>query len=83
VRTLSLSLFILIFFNCQKNDDCIIILEKRDVNNKYYFLFEVESVINNNSNNHQSTNIPDQYSSGEVDNQTYLNYSVGDVYCNI
>jgi len=83
MRSLSLSLFIFLFFNCQKNDDCITILEKRSVNNKYYFLFEVESITNNNSNNLQSTNIPDQYSSGEVDNQTYQNYSIGDVYCNI
>ncbi|MDG2371497.1 MAG: hypothetical protein P8L83_02680 [Flavobacteriaceae bacterium] len=81
MRTLSLSLFILIFFNCQKNNDCITILEKRSVNNKYYFLFEAENF--NNSNNQQSTNVPDPYSSGEVDNQTYQSFSVGDEYCNI
>jgi len=81
MRTLKVLLFCLLFFNCQKNDDCITIIEKKNVENNYYFLFETNN-ITNNTNNLQSTNIPDQYSSGQVDNKTYQSYNVGDVYCN-
>jgi len=81
MRTLKVLLFCLLFFNCQKNDDCITIIEKKNVENNYYFLFETNN-ITNNTNNLQSTNIPDQYSSGQVDDKTYQSYNVGDVYCN-
>lgn len=81
MRSIGLLLFFLFFYNCQKNDDCVTIIEKRNVDNKYYFLFEAENMTNN-SNNLQNTNIPDQYSSGQVDDQTYESYNVGDVYCN-
>ena len=83
MRTFSLILFFLFFVKCQKNEDCIIIIEKRSVDDKYYFLFETEN-LNDTSlggNNSQSTNIPDKYSSGQVDNVTYNSYNIGDTYC--
>jgi hypothetical protein len=81
MRTLKVLLFCLLFFNCQKNDDCITIIEKKNIENNYYFLFEANN-ITNNTNNLQSTNIPDQYSSGQVDEKTYQSYNIGDLYCN-
>ena len=78
---LVLSLFFLFFYRCKKNEDCITILEKKSVNDKYYFLFEPEQNLKDNSGPNQSPNIPDQYSSGEVDDLTYLKYNIGDIYC--
>tara|TARA_B100000767_G_C19557241_1_gene447513 strand:- start:391 stop:639 length:249 start_codon:yes stop_codon:yes gene_type:complete len=81
MKILKLILFFTFFLNCQKQDDCIIIIQKKNIDEKFYFLFESENITNNFSNP-DSTNIPDKFSSGEVDIQTYQKYSIGEVYCN-
>lgn len=81
-KVLILLAFFYGFFGCNKDEDCITILEKKTLNSKYYFLFEPEENIFSNTNNLQSANIPDQYSSGEVDYETFEMFKVGDEYCN-
>lgn len=81
-KVLILLTFFYGFFGCNKDEDCITILEKKTLNSKYYFLFETEENIFSNTNNLQSTNIPDQYSSGEVTSEIYQKFNVGDEYCN-
>ena len=68
------------FYGCNNKEDCITIIEKRTINFRYYFLFENEDIYSI-SNNMQEYS-PDKYSSGEVNQETYEKFGVGDEYCN-
>ena len=72
---------VLFFMNCNKSDDCITIIEKRNVGENYYFLFEDNRRQNSNQTNQEGVGSLDPYASGEVNESTYNTYQVGDRYC--
>ena len=67
-------------YGCNNKEDCITIIEKRTINSSYYFLFENEDIYSNTNNMQEYS--PDKYSSGEVNQETYEKFGVGDEYCN-
>jgi hypothetical protein len=71
---------LLLFSNCEKEEECVTIREKKTLNNRYYFLFN-----NNNTNNYGNQNepafLPDNQASGEVSLSVYNAFRVGDRYC--
>ena len=78
------TLFILVgllLYSCDKKNDCIVISEKRVVTERYYFFFENENAFQQANQDSDSPNIPDLYSSGEVTQEEYDSYAVGDEYC--
>ena len=75
-------LFIAAFLSCNKEDDCYTITEKRIVDNKYYFYFDVQENYDLPQDTQQGSGYPDRYASGQVDKETYDSTNVGDKYCN-
>jgi len=68
-----------LFFNCKKNNDCIEIEEKRDINGEYYFYFR--GSIGGVGGTNEDGFSEDRWGSGEVSKEVYDSHEIGDQYC--
>ncbi len=71
---------ILLFSNCEKEEECVTIREKKTLNNRYYFLFNNDNT-NTYGNQNEPAFLPDNQASGEVSLSVYNAFRVGDRYC--
>ena len=86
MRTIQLSLFIVIIFSCEK-ERCYTIEGKEIINGEYYLLLDNNNSYGDRSNNYSSNNnlytgVPDPYGTGKVDKETYDSIGIGEKYCN-
>ena len=71
-----------LFFNCKKNDDCIEIEEKRDINGEYYFYFRgTISGVGGTPAGPEDGFSEDRLGSGKVSKEIYDSHEIGDQYC--
>ena len=80
VRFLILAL--IIFTNCQKSDErCGIIIQKIEIQAKFYFVLQTDEYINYYNNPNQP-NLPDDgIRQGIITKETYDNFEIGEEYC--
>ena len=80
VRLLILAL--IIFTNCQKSDErCGIIIQKIEIQSKFYFVLQTDEYINYYNNPNQP-NLPDDgIRQGIITKETYDNFEIGEEYC--
>ena len=80
VRFLILAL--IIFTNCQKSDErCGIIIQKIEIQSKFYFVLQTDEYINYYNNPNQP-NLPDDgIRQGIITKETYDNFEIGEEYC--
>tara|TARA_B100001029_G_scaffold173577_1_gene172614 strand:- start:7112 stop:7357 length:246 start_codon:yes stop_codon:yes gene_type:complete len=74
-----ISIFIFIY-SCSNDEDCVIIREKAEESNSYYFYFSTNYLSTTQSNNLMG-GIDSRYASGKVSKETYEKYDIGDEYC--
>ena len=77
------NLFLLIFlisFSCSEDEECVIIRDKVEESDSYYFYFSTIYLSNSQSNN-MLGGIDSRYGSGKVSKATYDKYNIGDEYC--
>jgi len=69
--------------NCSSdNTRCGDIIEKQIVNGKFYFIMDAGSdIFNTNNNSGIDSYVPDNSVSGEVTQNIYESFNVGDEYC--
>ena len=63
----------------QVENECVLIEKKQQLNGSYYFYWNNEDL--DFYENNESASIPDQFKSGEINQEIYEKYSVGDIYC--
>ena len=64
------------------NSRCGDIIEKQIVNGKFYFIMDAGSdIFNTNNNSGIDSYVPDNSVSGEVTQNIYESFNVGDEYC--
>ena len=68
---------------CKKDDKCGVIIDKVIVEDRYYFVFDSDDFnqFGGVDINQTIYYIPDNRSSGEVSQNVYNNFSVGEEYC--
>ena len=76
-------LLISIFYvSCESdNSRCGDIIDKQNVNGKYYFILNADSSIFNTNGSEIESYVPDNSVSGEVTESVYNSFSVGEEYC--
>ena len=69
--------------SCKKDDKCGVIIDKVIVENRYYFVFDSDDFnqFGGVDMNQTIYYIPDNRSSGEVSQDIYNKFSVGEEYC--
>ena len=84
MKFIKVILFFFLAISCQKNEECfsILIVDKKIINEKYYFFFDRDTSEDYNSTFDEVNYVPDNSGSGEVDFNTFQKYNIGDVYCN-
>ena len=77
------SVFVLILISCKKDDKCGVIIDKIIVENRYYFIFDSDTFnqFGGTDVNQTVYYVPDNRSSGEVSQDVYSKFSIGDEYC--
>ena len=63
------------------NSRCGDIIDKQNVNGKYYFILNADSNIFNTNGGEMDSYVPDNSVSGEVSASIYNSFSVGQEYC--
>ena len=63
------------------NSRCGDIIDKQNVNGKYYFILNADSNIFNTNGSEIESYVPDNSVSGEVTKSVYNSFSVGEEYC--
>tara|TARA_B100000767_G_scaffold269629_1_gene291759 strand:- start:12919 stop:13179 length:261 start_codon:yes stop_codon:yes gene_type:complete len=72
----------LISIGCSSDTSrCGDIIDKQEINGKYYFIFNVNSDIFNTNSRDNNSYIPDDSVSGEVSSNDYDKFSIGEEYC--
>ena len=80
-KTLLIGLFLSLYC-CQKPDDkCGQVIQKKMINNKYYFVLQTEEYVHYYSNPSNPTIPDDGVRQGAVTKEVYDSFSVGDTYC--
>ena len=69
-----------ISFSCSEDEECVIIRDKAEESDSYYFYFSTNYFSTSQSNN-MLGGIDSQYGSGRVSKATYDKYNIGDEYC--
>ena len=80
---MNLKFILLIFifiFSCSNDEECVIIREKAEESNSYYFYFSTNYLSTTQPNNLMG-NIDSRYASGKVSKEIYEKYEIGDEYC--
>jgi hypothetical protein len=80
---LKYKVFLLIFlisFSCSEDEECVIIRDKAEELDSYYFYFSTNYLPISQSNN-MLGGIDSRYGSGKVSKSTYDKYNIGDEYC--
>ena len=77
------SVFAFILISCKKDDKCGVIIDKVIVKNRYYFIFDSDTFnqFGGTDVNQTVYYVPDNRSSGEVSQDIYSKFSIGDEYC--
>lgn len=77
-----LILALIIFTNCQKSDErCGIIIQKIEIQSKFYFVLQTDEYINYYNNPNQP-NLPDDgIRQGIITKESYDNFEIGEEYC--
>ena len=77
------SVFAFTLISCKKDDKCGVIIDKIIVENSYYFIFDSDTFnqYGGTDVNQSVYYLPDNRSSGEVSQDVYSKFSVGDEYC--
>ena len=77
------SVFAFILISCKKDDKCGVIIDKVIVKDRYYFIFDSDTFnqFGGTDVNQTVYYVPDNRSSGEVSQDVYNKFSVGDEYC--
>ena len=77
------SVFAFTLISCKKDDKCGVIIDKIIVENSYYFIFDSDTFnqYGGTDVNQSVYYLPDNRSSGEVSQDVYNKFSVGDEYC--
>ena len=84
MKYIKIVFFFMITLSCEKDLECfsILIVDKKIINNKYYFFFNKDTSEDFQNTFDEVNYVPDQSGSGEVDLKTYQSYEIGEVYCN-
>ena len=78
----SLFFIILSCMRCSSdNNRCGDIIDKQEINGKYYFIFNANSDIYNTNSSSNNSYIPDDSVSGEVSIADFDKFSIGEEYC--
>jgi len=77
------SVFAFTLISCKKDDKCGVIIDKVIVKDRYYFIFDSDTFnqFGGTDVNQTVYYVPDNRSSGEVSQDVYNKFSVGDEYC--
>ena len=77
------SVFAFTLISCKKHDKCGVIIDKIIVEKSYYFIFDSDTFnqYGGTDVNQSVYYLPDNRSSGEVSQDVYSKFSVGDEYC--
>ena len=77
------SVFAFTLISCKKDHKCGVIIDKIIVENSYYFIFDSDTFnqYGGTDVNQSVYYLPDNRSSGEVSQDVYSKFSVGDEYC--
>ena len=69
--------------SCKKDEICGIIIDKVFIENRYYFIFDSDTFNQFGGTNVNQTiyYVPDNRSSGEISEDIYNEFSIGDEYC--
>ena len=80
---ITFSVFAFILISCKKDDKCGVIIDKVIVKDRYYFIFDSDTFnqFGGTDVNQTVYYVPDNRSSGEVSQDVYNKFSVGDEYC--
>ena len=73
-------LIFLIHFSCSEDEECVIIRDKAEESDSYYFYFSTNYLPTSQSNN-MLGGIDSRYGSGKVSKAIYDKYNIGDEYC--
>tara|TARA_B100001250_G_C19717630_1_gene752301 strand:- start:143 stop:415 length:273 start_codon:yes stop_codon:yes gene_type:complete len=80
-----ISFFLLVFISisCEKDDKCGIIIDKVIYENRYYFIFDSDDFnqFGGTGINQTIYYLPDNRSSGEVSEDIYNRFKIGEEYC--
>ncbi len=83
INKVKYKVFLLIFlisFSCSEDEECVIIRDKAEESDSYYFYFSTNYLSTSQSNN-MLGGIDSRYGSGKVSKSTYDKYNIGDEYC--
>jgi len=78
-----LLLSIFLFLNCNKRDECVDITDKKQIDGLYYFYFKAKMTgsYTNNQGNSSNGFSQNRWASGEVSEEIYNSFNIGDEYC--
>ena len=79
-------IFSILAFNlisCKKDEKCGVIIDKVIIENRYYFIFDSDDFnqFGGTGLNQTIYYVPDNRSSGEVSNDVYTKFRIGEEYC--
>ena len=69
--------------SCKKDEKCGVIIDKVIIENRYYFIFDSDDFnqFGGTGLNQTIYYVPDSRSSGEVSNDVYTKFRIGEEYC--
>jgi hypothetical protein len=75
--------FAFTLISCEKDDKCGVIIDKVIIENRYYFIFDSDDFnqFGGTGVNETLYYVPDNRSSGEVTQNVYNKFSIGEEYC--
>ena len=83
IYQMKFKVLILIFifsFSCSQDEECVVIRDKTEESDSYYFYFSTNYLPTSQSNN-MLGGIDSRYGSGKVSKEIYDKYNIGDEYC--
>ena len=83
IYQMKFKVLILIFifsFSCSQDEECVVIRDKTEESDSYYFYFSTNYLPTSQSNN-MPGGIDSRYGSGKVSKEIYDKYDIGDEYC--
>ena len=82
MKNLILFALITLNFACVKDEECVVITDKKEMNRGYYFFFHQNQAYSGNSSQMLESDLnSDGYASGKVDENIFLKNNIGDEYC--
>ena len=71
--------------SCKKDEKCGVIMDKVIIENRYYFIFDSDDFnqFGGTGINQTIYYVPDNRSSGEVSNDVYTKFKIGEEYCQL